>query len=107
MNPTTNQEHTNGMLEETQSLHTGVLSLSTYRTSITRAVLVEGPVKGPICKAAVWGSSLGQQLGPRLCRGVDAQGAHTDGHSKEAHVQGLLPGALVLLALLSKEEWKL
>lgn len=40
-------------------------------------------------------------------RGVDVQGAHTDGHSKEAHVQGLLPGALVLLALLSKEEWKL
>lgn len=39
---------------------------------------------------------------PAMCRG-----AHTDGHSKEAHVQGLLPGALVLLALLSKEEWKL
>lgn len=44
---------------------------------------------------------------PAVYRGVDAQGAHTEGHSKEAHVQGLLPGALVLLALLSKEEWKL
>lgn len=104
MNPTINQEHTNGMLGETQSPPTGVLSLSTYRSSITRAVLVEGPVKGPICKAAVWGSSLGP---PAVCRGVDAQGAHTEGHSKEAHVQGLLPGTLVLLALLSKEEWKL
>lgn len=59
MNPTINQEHTNGMLGETQSPPTGVLSLSTYRSSITRAVLVEGPVKGPICKAAVLGSSLG------------------------------------------------
>lgn len=47
------------MLGETQSLPIEVLSLSTYKTSITRAVLVEGPVKGPICKAAVWGSSLG------------------------------------------------
>lgn len=74
-----------------------------YRTSITRAVLLEETVNGPIYNVAGWGS----RLGLALCEvGTEAQSAHT-GHGIEAHVQGLWPGALVLLALLSKEEWKL
>lgn len=43
-----------------------------------------------------------------LCGGsLEIQKAHAGDHRKEDHVQGLFPGALVLLALLSKEEWKL
>lgn len=43
-----------------------------------------------------------------LCGGsIEIQKAHAGDHRKEDHVQGLFPGALVLLALLSKEEWKL
>lgn len=43
-----------------------------------------------------------------LCEGSsEIQKAHTGDPRREGHVQGLFPGALVLLALLSKEEWKL
>lgn len=38
---------------------------------------------------------------------AEIRGAHAGDHRKEDHVQGLFPRALVLLALLSKEEWKL
>lgn len=42
------------------------------------------------------------------CEGsAEIQKALAGDHRKEDHVQGLFPGALVLLALLSKEEWKL
>lgn len=52
-----------------------------------------------------------QGVGPRpwLCAeapGVSADAGGIEG-SGGGHVQGPLPGALVLLALLSKEEWKL
>lgn len=39
--------------------------------------------------------------------GTEVQKAHAGDPEKEGHVHGLFPGALVLLALLSKEEWKL
>lgn len=60
-------------------------------------------MNGAIYNVAVWGSMLDLAS----CEGVLRLRVFTLRSQHRDYIQGLLPGALVLLALLSKEEWKL